>query len=264
MKYGGGGAIEQLRLSFKRGRLPNYLCSMCHNFIRVNDVTRYSPIPDLPRTIFVEVSSNCNLNCLSCDRAGIRSSRKDAFIDPKVYTRFLRDLAPQSGVHDVCFIGHGEPFASSNIAGLICTTREYLPDVHIYIATNGLLLGSDEMLRDLIRSGLDKIVFSIDGSDQKSYEKYHRGGKFDKALLNMRRLIECRNDMKSKKPEIVWQYLLFRWNDRMSNIDEAVRLSKKIGVDKLEFKLTKSPITGISMRYLPFKGRYLRMKSKHS
>jgi MoaA/NifB/PqqE/SkfB family radical SAM enzyme len=122
----------------------------------------------------------------------------------------------------------------------------------VLTSTNGIILDDEGRMSEIINSGIDTIIFSIDGATESSYLKYHIGGDFRKALSNMGKFIEIRNKMHAKKPLVVWQYVLFRWNDSREEIRSAQGISKKIGVDKLVFHTTAVPIFGISARSVSY------------
>ena len=124
----------------------------------------------------------------------------------------------------------------------------------MHTSTNGLLLDSDDKREKLISSGLDTIEFSIHGSSQETYGKYHRGGDFEKAISNMRSLLDQKRVHGiDQKPFVVWKYILFTWNDSDEAVERAIEISKEIGVDRLTFALTRSPLMGFSRKYLPFR-----------
>jgi hypothetical protein len=82
---------------------------------------------------------------------------------------------------------------------------------------------------------MDEVIFSIDGCDQKSLQKYQRGGDFERMLHNLRNLVVYRDARGLNVPQIEWKYLLFNWNDRPRQIAKAIWLAagSREPVDKL-------------------------------
>ncbi len=131
---------------------------------------------------------------------------------------------------------------------------EYLksrfPRAYLYTSTNGLMLDEPKMRR-LVAAGLDEITFSVDGADQKTYEKYRRGGDFAKALDIMRTFVRLRNEAGREVPFINWRYILFNWNDSRRQMAKARRLAENVGVDRFNWEITDHPAAAKSERYQP-------------
>jgi radical SAM protein with 4Fe4S-binding SPASM domain len=123
-------------------------------------------------------------------------------------------------------VNWGEPLLNENIFDMVRYAKKYHPDIKIDTNLTCLDEGSAEKL---IASGLDKIVVSIDGLTRDTYSKYRIGGDFDKAMNNLKLLIRKRRKLKSLKPYITWQFLVFRHNEH--EIDSAIKMGRKLGVD---------------------------------
>jgi radical SAM protein with 4Fe4S-binding SPASM domain len=64
----------------------------------------------------------------------------------------------------------------------------------VTFSTNGQLLNAN-LVKDLIDSGLDDIMISIDGLTKATFEKIRRGLDFDTVVNNVIKLIELRDKM---------------------------------------------------------------------
>ena len=53
--------------------------------------------------------------------------------------------------------------------------------------TNGTLL-TREMIKKIVKAGLDKLICSIDSHNKDTYERLHRGAKFDIVVYNLLKL----------------------------------------------------------------------------
>lgn len=102
----------------------------------------------------------------------------------------------------------------------------------IVTSTNGVLLDSYEKMHSALL--IDHILFSIDGTNQKELTNYQRGGNFDQAFKNMAKLVQMR-DEEGVINTIEWRYVLFRGNDRPSQIKCAIELAEKAKVDIISF-----------------------------
>ena len=92
-------------------------------------------------TLDVDVTSHCNLNCVSCCHYSPVSEPEFLSLDS-----YVHDLALLSGIEGaseffdaICLMG-GEPLLHPSLADFIYITRRYLPDARIRLVTNGILL----------------------------------------------------------------------------------------------------------------------------
>src|ERR1700751_866227 len=131
----------------------------------------------------------------------------------------------------ILFYNFGEPFLHKHAIAFLREVRRCRPDVILHTSTNGLVL-TDAVI-DAIASEVlaDRIVFSIDGAYEESYRKYRVNGSLEKALSGMSALVAaCQRFGTRKRIEIIWQYILFEWNDSDDELHRARRLAAEIGV----------------------------------
>jgi radical SAM protein with 4Fe4S-binding SPASM domain len=129
------------------------------------------------------------------------------------------------------FYFQGEPYLHPQFLDLV----QYASSRGIYTATstNAHYL-NDKNARKTIESGLDRLIISIDGTTQETYQSYRVGGKLDKVLEGTRNLVRWKKELKSKTPHLVFQFLVVKPNEHQ--IAEVQQLAKEIGVDKVGLK----------------------------
>ncbi len=112
---------------------------------------------------------------------------------------------------------------------------KYASDKGIYTATstNAHYL-NDNNARKTVESGLDRLIISIDGTTQDTYQSYRVGGKLEKVLEGARNIVKWKKEMKSKTPFVFFQFLVVKHNEHQ--IEEIKQLAKEIGVDEVRFK----------------------------
>jgi len=157
----------------------------------------------------------------------------------QLYQKIVNDLAKINTIKSIGFYNHGEAFLYSEAFDAIRKLRERMPQVWIFSTTNGIPLDTEEKRRALIESGLDFLMFSIDGAKSSSYSRYRRGGDFDKVIENLRATARLKREMGQQKPILAWRYLLFRWNDSDEEVKEVLRMAKESGVDRFSFHTTR-------------------------
>jgi radical SAM protein with 4Fe4S-binding SPASM domain len=85
-----------------------------------------------------------------------------------------------------------------------------------------------------VESGLDRLIISIDGTSQDTYQSYRVGGNLDKVMEGARNVIEWKRKLKSRTPHVIFQFLVVQPNEHQ--IPEVHALAKKIGVDQVVLK----------------------------
>lgn len=100
-------------------------------------------------------------------------------------------------------------------------------------STNGHFLNSENAEKTVI-SGLDRIIISLDGLDQSTYEKYRVGGSFNQVIQGVKNLVQAKKKLKSSHPIVVVQFIVFKTNEHQINF--LKQLKKDLNADKIELK----------------------------
>lgn len=100
----------------------------------------------VPFKIDVHVVEHCNLNCKGCSH--FSSIAKPEFLDIQAYEKALPHLARiEKSIGQIQLLG-GEPLLHPQLSELIKITKAYLPNTNINIVTNGVLLVSEQKLKE--------------------------------------------------------------------------------------------------------------------
>jgi radical SAM protein with 4Fe4S-binding SPASM domain len=189
-----------------------------------------SPVhPAYPLSISIEPTTSCNLRCPECP-SGLRSfSRPTGMMEQDTFRKVIDELHEYL-VYLILYF-QGEPYLNPEFLDAV----KYAHDKKIYTATstNAHFLTEESAIRT-INSGLDRIIISMDGTDQSTYEKYRVGGEYDKVVNGISNLVSARKKLRKKTPFIILQFIVFQHN--IHQIKEVESLAKKLGVDKLELK----------------------------
>lgn len=240
---------KHFRHSMTSGRLPILKCASC------SDLREATPEQALhhkenwkicTRGIMVENTVVCPYQCAACYRKLILGNRRSTHMTHDDLRKIAATIR-EYGIRSVSFFSLGEPFAVHDVSDQLRILLQVNPDLSVGISTNGLLLNTVNKLDAALLA--NHILFSIDGIDDHTMNKYQRGASFSKAYNNMKQLVEHRSKKGGSTPVIEWKYLLFNWNDREEMILQAIELAKHAGVDTISFWPTKSPFYGISWRY---------------
>jgi radical SAM protein with 4Fe4S-binding SPASM domain len=93
---------------------------------------------------------------------------------------------------------------------------------------------TEKRAKEIVESGLDRILISIDGTTQEVYEQYRVNGTLQKVLDGTKLLVEARKNLKSRTPHIIFQFLVVRPNEHQ--IEDAKHLANEYKVDEIRFK----------------------------
>lgn len=183
----------------------------------------------LPMTISFEPTTFCNLRCPECP-SGLRAfSRPTGMLQKDFFSETIDEVADR--LIYLYFYFQGEPYLNPNFLDMV----RYAADKGIYTvtSTNAHFLNEDNAQRT-IEAGLDRIIISIDGTTQETYESYRIGGKLSKVLEGTKRLVAWKKKLKSRTPHIIFQFLVVRPNEHQ--IEEVQQLAKELEVDEVVFK----------------------------
>ncbi len=183
----------------------------------------------LPFSLSVEPTTSCNLRCPECP-SGLRSfTRPTGHLEPRLFQKIVDELSRH--LLYLNFYFQGEPFIHKELEDMIA----YAASKGIYTSssTNAHFL-SEERAEKIVKSGLHRLIISIDGSTQEVYEQYRREGQLDKVIEGTRNLISARRKLRSSTPYVIFQFLIVRPNEHQS--DEIRLLAKELGVDEVKFK----------------------------
>jgi MoaA/NifB/PqqE/SkfB family radical SAM enzyme len=100
----------------------------------------------------------------------------------------------------------GEPLLHPKLIEMIRFAKDNaVPFVDLN--TNATLLDGS-MATQIIRAGLDQIIFSVDGVRKETYERIRKNANFDRVRLNILNFKRIRDRLKLKKPRIVLQSMI--------------------------------------------------------
>ena len=196
------------------------------NFVLVEKqkLNREEYIQGYPYWLTIDPVNYCNLKCPFCPTGQGRNSRTKAMLSLDNFKKIIDELGPYL-IH-IDFCNWGEPFLNKQIYEMIKLAKQY--DIDTKIDSNFNLL-SEKDAKEIVLSGLDKIIVSIDGATPEIYSKYRVGGDFNRVICNLELLLKAKKELKRSNPYIVWQFLVFRHNEH--EIEKVKRMGECLGVD---------------------------------
>ncbi len=107
-------------------------------------------------SLSIEVTNHCNLHCLVCP-ASTRMERQKGFIDENLFQKIIDANA---SLEFILPFQWGEPLLHPKIFELIRYASA--KGIRTMITTNGTIC-SDQIIQQILDSGLEQLTFSIDG-----------------------------------------------------------------------------------------------------
>ena len=153
----------------------------------------YQLTPPFPKTMLLEPTNACNLNCSFCLIKNMR--RQLTYMDLSLAKDILQQ-AYANGVREVGFYVLGEPLLHPRLPEIVKVAHQ-LGYEYIYITTNGEL-ATREKVSQLAENGLNSIKFSINAGTDSLYEEVHGKNVLAKVLQNLRDCIAIRQQAKDK------------------------------------------------------------------
>lgn len=193
---------------------------------------RMTGIPSIsgqPIALSIEPTTSCNLRCPECP-SGLRSfSRPTGMLSQEVFGKILTELSPTLAY--LIFYFQGEPYLHPQFLDMVkeSTSR----GIYTATSTNAHYLDEVNAMKT-VSSGLNRLIISLDGVKQETYQQYRIGGRLDRVLEGTRNILKARKEMHSSTPQVIFQFLAVRPNEH--EIPDVRRLATEMGVDGLKIK----------------------------
>jgi radical SAM protein with 4Fe4S-binding SPASM domain len=173
----------------------------------------------------------------------------------ELYKKTIDEL--ESTLLYLLFYFQGEPYLHPEFLDLV----KYSTKKGIYTATstNAHYL-NNENARKTVESGLDRLIISIDGTTQETYESYRIGGNLDKVIAGAKEIVKWKKQLKSNTPHVIFQFLVVKPNEHQ--LDDVRNLAKSVGVDDVLFKTAQIYDFENGSPLIPVQEKYSRYTAK--
>ena len=183
----------------------------------------------LPISMAIEPTTACNLRCPECP-SGLRSfSRPTGKLTIDLFSKIIEEVSDH--LVYLTFYFQGEPYLNPQFLDMVQVANSHR--IYTTTSTNAHFLDDDNAIKT-VESGLDRLIISIDGASQATYEAYRKEGDISKVIAGTQNILKWRKALKSSTPKVIWQFLVVKPNEH--EIPAVQKLAKTHGVDKLAFK----------------------------
>lgn len=209
-------------------RLINHLRCWFSYLLSLVGIVR---VRHLPTFISVEPANYCQLRCPECpvgQRATNHEIRHANNLSLETYQLVLDQVKDTATT--IQFYFQGEPLLNPLLPEMIAQAHD--SGLFTIVSTNAQAL-TKELAFQLVRSGLHRIIVSIDGFSEESYSAYRMGGDLQKALDGLYFLHQAKKELKSS---ICIELQVLRLKTNEHEWKWVRRHYKQLGATRLVFK----------------------------
>lgn len=183
----------------------------------------------MPISLGIEPTTACNLRCPQCI-CGQRAFTRPTGRMPLTNFKQIIDEVKTELIYLILYF-QGEPYLNPEFLDMVAYANQ--AGIFTMTSTNGHFL-TPTLAEQTVQSGLGKLIISLDGTTQASYEKYRIGGKYETVIQGIKNLVAAKKKLGSRKPFIELQFIVFAHNEH--EIAEVKALSKTLQVNHLSLK----------------------------
>ncbi len=176
-----------------------------------------------PTVLWVELTSRCVLDCLFCTRRERWGSGRD--MDLALYRRLMQDLDQPEMIR---LNYSGESLLYPQLAAAIELAAETGACTELVTALPRV---SDETIRQLARSRLQRLTVSLHTLDSAQYARVYGTGQLASALNQLQRLIRLRAAQKGGGPNLDLCMVAMREN--LSQMEPLAAFAVQAGISRL-------------------------------
>ncbi len=179
----------------------------------------------IPRRVTIETIFGCNAHCNMCviDQP---TTRKKGVMSQELFKKIVDELMPyREHLEMFDLFGLGEPLLDPHIFERVQYVKEK-GFKNLAFSTNADLL-DEKKQRKLLETGIDSVLFSVDGIDKETHERIRRGVSFERVIANILGIIKMRNEGDYKTRFIVrsiiqdsnrdgWERYYTFWKSKLS------------------------------------------------
>lgn len=183
----------------------------------------------LPFSLSIEPTTACNLACPECPSGLKQFSRPTGKLSHELHEKILEQV--KDHVAYINYYFQGEPFLHPDFLALIVAAKKR--NIYTATSTNAHFIDEKKAV-EIVASGLDRLIISLDGLSQKTYEQYRVNGRLDKVLSATKHLVEAKENAKSRTPYLIFQFLAVAPNEQ--DIPHLFEKAKALKIDEVRIK----------------------------
>lgn len=209
-----------------------------------------------PFALSIEPTTACNLGCPECPSGLKKFTRPTGKLTLDFHRKMLKSVG--TSVFYINYYFQGEPFLNPIFLDLIREAKKH--NIYTATSTNAHFI-DDQKAIELVESGLDRLIISIDGTTQNTYESYRVNGQLNKVIEGAKALVAAKRKTNSKTPYLIFQFLVVKPNEYQ--IPDVYQLAKEIGIDEVRLKSAQVYDFENGNPLIPNQEKYARYKKNN-
>jgi len=182
-----------------------------------------------PTHIQVEPTNLCNLKCPLCPvTEGLKRSK--GHMDLDLFKKFIDEVGDY--VFLIILWDWGEPFLNPAVYEMISYAKG--KGIKLVSSTNGHVFAIAEHAEKVVRSGLDTLIFAVDGITQETYEGYRKKGDLNTLIQGIQNVVKAKRSLGSENPLINFRFIPMKHNEH--ELPKLRDFAGSLGVDLLTLK----------------------------
>jgi len=192
-------------------------------------ISKKGIVKGLPFSLSIEPTTACNLGCPECPSGLKQFTRPTGKLDAGFHERMLSQV--RKTVFYINYYFQGEPFLHPQFLALIKAAKKN--KIYTSTSTNAHFI-NEKTAKKIVESGLDRLIISIDGLTQETYENYRIHGTLSKVIEGSKQMLKAKKELNSKTPHLIFQFLAVKPNEH--EIPQVFQLGKEMGIDEVRIK----------------------------
>ncbi len=201
-----------------------------------------------PSFLSFEPTNFCNLQCPLCPSGSGKLTRPKGFADFELFKKIIDEN--KKSLFNILLHFQGEPLLHKQISEMIHYARKN--KIFTELSTNANLF--PKIFENLKNNLPDKLIISLDGLTQDSYNKYRINGEISKVFQSLELLKKLKT---RKRPFIELQFIVFAHNE--AELSELKALKLKYKINKITLK-TAQIYDKSEIELLPKNNKFSRYK----
>jgi len=142
----------------------------------------------------------------------------------------------------------GEPLLNKRLPEMIRFAKQNSSLILAFNTSANLM--TEAVSRSLIEIGLDHLTVSIDGVTAETYERIRIGGRFERVVRNVERLLDLKQELRSRLPCVTVQ--IIRMTENRHEIEQVVEYwegkADRIAVTNIGVTAGTAEVSALSLR----------------
>jgi len=210
---------ELYQLIAKRNQEEIYDIQAIRHFKRSGKI-----YPFMPQSVQIQTQSFCNGRCLFCPNDDHRGSLSQGKMDWGIVKKIADEVSGWDSLKQVRLMLQNEPLLDGDFFKVVRYFKSINKNKKVDTVTNGTQI-DESVVEQIIDSGLDEVVISINAIRKETYEMLHPGFSYEKIMNAIDLISKSRPERLSVKLSFVYT----RQNkDELPEFIEFAR-SKRLG-----------------------------------